>query len=92
MSVGLIKNLYVLFKSTLILVFGICTTPVMISEDTLKEIVFNEIGQHIEKAVALSKEIEQMTMKEIIHLFTKKILAWHRVGWASAYCSYQRAY
>lgn len=54
---------------------GGCTAPVMISEDTLKEIVLSEIRQHIEKARALSKEIEQMTNQEIIHLFTQEKLA-----------------
>lgn len=52
-----------------------CTAPVMVSEDALKEIVFYELGQHINKVRALSKDIEQMTDKEIIHLFTKEKLA-----------------
>lgn len=47
----------------------------MISEDGLKELVFNEISQHIKWAAALSKNIEQMTNKEILHLFTKDKLA-----------------
>lgn len=51
-----------------------CTAPVMISEDVLEAIVFNEISQHIEKAKGLSKEIERMTDKEILHLFTKEKL------------------
>lgn len=52
-----------------------CTTPVMISEDELKQIVSNNISQHIERAKTLSKEIEQMADKEILYLFTKNKLA-----------------
>lgn len=51
-----------------------CSAPVMITEDTLKEIVFSEIRQHIEMAQALVKKMEQMTNQEIIHLFTKEKL------------------
>lgn len=52
-----------------------CSTSVMIPEDTLKAIVLNEISQHIKWAAALSKDIEQMTDKEIFHLFTKEKVA-----------------
>lgn len=52
-----------------------CTAPVMVAEDTLKEIVFKEIQQHIEMAQELVEKIEQMTNQEIIHLFTKEKLA-----------------
>lgn len=50
---------------------GGCTASVMITKDTLKEIVLSEIRQHIQKVRA----IEQMTNQEIIHLFTQEKLA-----------------
>lgn len=52
-----------------------CSAPVLIPEDVLKEIVFDAIGQHIEKVKALYEEIKQMTDKEIIYLLTRKTLA-----------------
>ncbi|MEG0396838.1 MAG: recombinase family protein, partial [Oscillospiraceae bacterium] len=52
-----------------------CVAPTMISEDVLTAAVFDEIWHYIEKAQALSKEITQMTDKEILHLFAKEKLA-----------------
>lgn len=51
-----------------------CIAPAMIAENVLIAAVFSKIQCYIEKARLLSKDIEQMTNKEIGHLFTKDIL------------------